>query len=368
MKVLFVGSLQCGGAEHQMVTVAKLLSLEGYEIFFATYNTDDFYSTDLKVSNVRIVRIPRNKLVTTFRLSIPASILFLYGLVKREKITIGIAFLNEWNFALCYISKMMGDKFKSITGLRNARDSVFLSKRSLFYTKFERYASLKICNSDNSKQIFAKYFPQYADKLRTIYNIVNLPPITSKYIIRKGGKTHFIVPASYREVKNPFGLLKALEIMTKDERSKFDISWYGETRQGTLSYYIMLKEEVERQGLQDTFILKEATNDIANRVNEADVVALFSSSEGLPNAVCEGMMLGKPVVMTRVSDYELLTKSNGLLCDWDNPLSIKEVLLQMASMPEDKLMQMKAVSIEKADRLFSGKANVEIWKNVIEHC
>jgi glycosyltransferase involved in cell wall biosynthesis len=36
---------------------------------------------------------------------------------------------------------------------------------------------------------------------------------------------------------------------------------------------------------------------------ESDVVALVSKLEGLPNTVCEGMALGKPIIMTRVFRY-----------------------------------------------------------------
>ena len=103
-------------------------------------------------------------------------------------------------------------------------------------------------------------------------------------------------------------------------------------------------------------------------MNEADVVALFSSSEGLPNTICEGMMLGKPIIMTRVSDYDILTKGNGLLCDWNNPQTIKEAILQMVSMSDDELLLMKNVSLEKATKLFSKESNVEKWKYVIDNC
>lgn len=368
MKILFIGGLDCGGAEHQMVIIAKLLSLNGYEVFFVTNNSNGFYSEELIESKVKIVKIPSNKMALTFKMFIPYTILFLYRLVKRENIDLGVSFLNEWNFVNCYVSMLTKGRFKVITGLRNARDSVFLSKRSLFYTKYERYASVKVCNSVNAKNIFAKYFSQYADKLQTIYNIVDLPQVTSEYLIRKNGKIHIIVPASYREVKNPFGLLKALELMSKEELKLFDITWYGETLQSKNPYYIKLKKAVEIKGLQDTFILKDATVDIANRMNEADVVALFSSSEGLPNTICEGMMLGKPIIMTRVSDYDILTKGNGLLCDWNNPQTIKEAILQMVSMSDDELLLMKNVSLEKATKLFSKESNVEKWKYVIDNC
>lgn len=368
MTILFYGGLSCGGAEHQMVIVAKQLSERGFEVLFVTQDKNGFYSEELKNSSVKIIEIPHKSIVVKLKLSIPYSALYLLRLVKKKKVNVGISFLSENNFANCMVAMLMRGKYKAITGLRNARESLLLSKRELFYTKFERYAFVKVCNSDNAKRMYAEYFPQYANKLITIYNIVNLPQIFSDYSIRKNGKVHFIVPASYREVKNPFSLLMALKTMSKDELELFDVTWYGETYKGTLPYYIKLHKEIEKQNLQDVFILKDATTDIANRMNEADVVALFSSSEGLPNAICEGMMLGKPIVMTKVSDYNILIKGkNGCLCDWDNPQSIKDAILKMVMSKDNLFMDMGTLSRRKAMHLFSEEANVIKWINVVEH-
>lgn len=368
MKILFYGALSCGGAEHQMVIVAKQLSEKGFEVLFVTQDKNGFYSEELKNSSVKIIEIPQKTIVSKLKLTIPYCALYLFRLVKKENINVGISFLGENNFANCIVAMLMRGKYKVITGLRNARESLLLSRRELFYTQFERYASVKVCNSDNAKKMYAKHFPRFANQLTTIYNIVNLPQISSSYSIRKNGKVHFIVPASYREVKNPFGLLEALKNMSKNELELFDITWYGETYKGTHSYYVKLKKEIEQQNLQDVFILKDATMDIANRMNEADVVALFSSSEGLPNAICEGMMLGKPIVMTKVSDYNVLVgEKNGYLCNWDNIQSIKDAILKIVMSKDDLFIDMGALSRSKAMHLFSEEGNVIKWINVIKH-
>lgn len=368
MKVLFFGGLACGGAEHQMVIVAKQLAERGFEVLFVTQDGNGFFREDLDLSNVRVVEIPTKCIISVFKLNIPYYVWFLYRISKKENINVGISFLGEINFVNCLVAFIRKGRYVAITGLRNARESLLLSRRELFYTKFERFASVKICNSDNAKRMYAKYFPQYTNKLDTIYNIVNLPDISSKYLIRQKGKVHFIVPASYRDVKNPYGLLEALNLMSDKELSMFDITWYGQSNKGILPYYIKLKNDIEKNNLHHVFILKDATTDIANRMNEADVVALFSSSEGLPNAICEGMMLGKPIVMTRVSDYAtLVDKSNGCLCDSDDPESIKKALFEMASLNNEKLLAMGKSSLEKAVRLFSEDSNIEKWADIVKN-
>ena len=42
-KILFLGSLQPGGAEHQMVVIATLLKKEGYDVTYMYGDSSDFY-------------------------------------------------------------------------------------------------------------------------------------------------------------------------------------------------------------------------------------------------------------------------------------------------------------------------------------
>ena len=366
MKILFIGGLGCGGAEHQMVILAKQLAERGYDVFFVTADKNGFFGDELEKSKVRVIENPQKRVVAELKLNIPYSTRFLFRLVKEESVDVGISFLGANNFINCILSLLMRGKYKAITGLRNARESLLLSRRELLYTKFERFASLKVCNSDNARIMYAKHFPQYQEKLRTIYNVVNLPPISSQYKIRQDGKTHFIVPASYRVEKNPYGLLNALKLMTPEELELFDVTWYGATCNGESPYYVQLRGDIQKANLQDVLILKDATKDIANKMYETDVVALFSSSEGLPNAICEGMMIGKPIVMTRVSDYgALVDESNGMLCNWNDSHSIKNALIYISKLSDRELLEMGVASHSKAERLFSEDSNISKWIEIV---
>ena len=367
MKILLMGGLACGGAEHQMVIIAKELSKRGFDVFFATPDCNGFFRAELEKSKVRIIEILPSSKVGKLKPNILFTIWNLYKFVKKEHIKVGCSFLGSFNFANCVLAMLIGKKYRAITGLRNARESLLLSMRERFYSKFERFSSLKVCNSENARRLYSKYFPQYKNKLEVVYNIVDLPTISSDYQGKKNDKIHFVVPASYREVKNAFGLLEALKLFSVEELSKFDITWYGDTNHGTLPYFVKLKEDVYKHNLQNVFFLKDATNDIANVMNMADVIALFSSSEGLPNAICEGMMLGKPIVMTKVSDYNVLVdQHNGFLCDWDDFHSIKDALCSFLRLSNDDLLRMGDASRKKAFELFSKECNIRKWRQIIK--
>jgi glycosyltransferase involved in cell wall biosynthesis len=217
--------------------------------------------------------------------------------------------------------------------------------------------------------MWEKYMIEYSEKLYVIYNFVILPTITSKYIPKKNGKLNITIAANYKYNKNPIGLINAVSMMTKEERSKIVINWYGTTDIGeeTISVYNESVTLIKTQKLEDIIHLNNSSKDIANIMNEADVVALFSKLEGLPNAICEGMMLGKPIIMTRVSDYKaLVDNSNGFLCEWDNNYSIKDALIKASIIKKDDLLIMGYNSKLKANYLFSQETIMNDWAHIIE--
>lgn len=364
-KILFLGGLQSGGAEHQMVVIARLLKKEGYEVTYLSGDKSDFFQKDLEEANIPIVRVNENKITSFLKLNIPRTIIYIQRFLKRNKFDTVISFIGEWNFYNCFFAKNKSTKHRAITGIRNNRDEVFLKPREKFHTRFERNTYRKVSNSEAAKNKFAQYFPALAHKLVTIYNAVELPSIVSSYICKKDGKVNIIVPASYREVKNPMRLLEAVTLIPAEERQNLRIDWYGNIKSGQVLYNRMV-DYIKTNQLEDTVVLHDATTDIANRINEADMVGLFSTSEGLPNSICEGMMLGKPVIMTRVSDYDVLVDvSNGFLCDADSTVSIRDALCSAARLSGQELLTMGNASKDKAQSLFSETAIVNQWEQII---
>ncbi len=364
-KLLFLGGLTSGGAEHQMVILAKLLKQEGYDVTYMYGEDSEFFKKDLDDAKIPIIRIGKNKVTSFLRLSIPRSAFIVYKAIKKGHYDTVISFLGEWNFYNCITAKLTKSRHRAITAIRNNRDEVFLWRREKFYYHFERYTYRKVSNSESAKNKFAHYYPKLASILMTIYNVVDLPSIVSSYKCKKAGKVNIIVPASYREVKNPMRLLEAVSLLSQEEKQHLLIDWYGNIK-GGLALYERMAGFIKDKQLEDVVVLHDATNDIANRINEVDMVGLFSTSEGLPNSICEGMMLGKPVIMTKVSDYDVLVDdSNGFLCDASNIHSIKEALSAAANCTEEKLEAMGNSSKIKAQKLFSQETIIEQWKQIL---
>lgn len=371
-KVLFfANNLGSGGSEKQMVTLAKLFKEEGIYVEFLCISNGDFFKKELEDNNINInwLQIYDNRLLNFLKLSFFKGIFVVNNFLRKKNYDVVISFLPYPNI-LNNIHIIGRKKWKVIVGERSSKHSTFTSKRGRIFAWFYRYADLIVCNSNNAKNMWLENYPQYRNKLNTIYNNVTLQLITSNYIPKKDDKLHIIIAASYQYLKNPIGLIKALSLINEEQRKKIEIYWYGriEVSKGDTRAYNEAVSLINENNLQEVIHLNEETKDIANKMNEADVVALFSSVEGLPNAICEGMMIGKPIIMSRVSDFSVLVDdSNGFLCDWDNIESIKEALVSAMNLTSDQIMEMGNNSKIKAEELFSVKVILYKWVNNINN-
>lgn len=360
-KILFLAmSLGSGGAERQMVTIARLLKEQGYDITFLCYAKEDFYAHLLEKEKIPIVwKVENNYL---------KRIIKVRKHIRKGSYNVVISFLETPNF-LNNFSAIGGKSWKVITGERSAQDHTFKSRRGKIFAWFQRYSDAIVCNSNNARKMWEKHYPQYKDKLTTIHNTVTLPEITSEYIPRRDGKTHIIVAASYQFLKNPIGLINALALLSTEEKNKVRVDWYGrkEITKGNFEVYKESDNLIKQLKLNDVISLHDEIKDIANIMNKADAVALFSSVEGLPNTICEGMMLGKPIIMTKVSDYKILVdKSNGFLCDWDNINSITNVIRLIIGLTNEQLTQKGYESQIKSKFLFSKERIIDQWISLID--
>jgi len=358
--LLLIPSLGSGGAERQLVTLAVLFKQKGIDVEFLIYHKDFFYKHILDENSIKINLISTNNNFDR--------VLKVRKFIRDSKSDAVISFLETPSFLAC-VSAIGGKKWRLITTELSSKISTFETLRGKLYCWLRKYSDLIVCNSYNSMIMWESYHPDYFDKLKVIYNPVILPVITSTYVPRKNNRLNLVVAASYQYLKNPIGLIEALSLLDENIRKKIIINWYGrkEITVGDTKAYDESISLIEKYNLQDIIKLNDPTTDIANKMNEADIVGLFSQLEGLPNAICEAMMIGKPIIMSKVSDYDnLVGKENGFLCDWDNPETIKISLEKAINLNDKELIKMGLNSKEKADKLFSSEVIVNQWISLFD--
>lgn len=358
--VLFIDNLGSGGAQRQIVNLGILLRNKGYDVSVLVYADFPFYKSILDKYSIPLVMIDGSNYILR--------IIKVRAFLRKCGADVVITFLETPGFLGC-ISKIGGAKWKLITSELSAKKETFTDKKNRFYNIFERYSDAKVCNSENARKMWEQYYPQYKDKYSVIYN----PIILSTEVLepkkkKSENKILVTVAASYQELKNPLGVIEALNLLSEEEREKIRIEWYGrkEVVTGDTAIYENAVQKIKEYKLQDSIQLSAETSNIYQLMIQSDAVGLFSTVEGLPNAICEGMMLGKPIIMSRVSDYKVLADGNGILCNAESPESIKGALQELLNCSSDKLQEMGKYSQMKAEQLFSEKIVGEQWVDLIE--
>jgi glycosyltransferase involved in cell wall biosynthesis len=98
----------------------------------------------------------------------------------------------------------------------------------------------------------------------------------------------------------------------------------------------------------------------------ADVIGLFSFYEGLPNVICEGMVLSKPVISSSVSDIaKLLSKNQELTFDPKKTKDILRTLKHIISLNEEKLLTIGKDNRELALGYFSANKIVNNYTTLL---
>lgn len=358
MKVLFlIDNLGSGGAQRQVATLAPLMQARGIEVIVVTYFEQNFFAEKLK-DKVPIICIKRGNYISRT--------LAIRKYIRREKFDAVISFLDNPDFINCFAA-LGGRKWKVITSERSAKEEAFLTRLHRIIAWFKRSSDYIVCNSENAKTLWIKFYPHYEPKLRVIYNAVTIKHSSVQYIPKEEGKTRFVVAASISYLKNPLNVIEAINRLG-ELKNRMRLDWYGNYRiDGRINNcYMECQELIEEYELQNIIHFHEPTSEITEIMHKADCVGLFSRFEGLPNAICEAMTLSKPIIMSRVSDYnKLIDSHNGFLCDWDDNDSITEAFKGMIEKTESELLQMGKASKQKSEQLFSPDKVCDKWFELI---
>lgn len=356
--VLLVDSLGFGGAQRQIVNLAVELKKQGDDVVLMRYRKDDFYLPLLAVAGIKPITVSaKNALQKMWRIR---------KAIRSFSPDAVISFMSASNTYAAFAS-VGRHKWKLLISERIANEKSFAGIKSKFLKRFQgKHADKIVCNSKAAEKLWRDHFPKYAAKLDTIYNVIDVLP--EKTGFSSDGKCRVLVAARYEAGKNVSGLIQSVSKLEKSERARLEIHWYGKANvvKGERSELDKGSELVKALGLSDCVFLHAATSEIYPLIAKADFIGLFSFLEGLPNSIIEGMSYKKPVIMSRVSDYDVLVdEKNGVLCDPNDPDSIAQALMKAVNTTAEGRIAMGERSYEKIRQLCSREAIMQKWNEIL---
>lgn len=348
-----IESLGSGGAERQMTGLAAMLKQQGYQVEVWYYVKKEFYLPFLQENSVSArflsdARRPRYRFLALRR---------HINTYRPDTI---ISYTVSTSMVACVL-KMFGASFKLIVSERSTTQKSSWRSRVRFF--LYRWADYVVPNSFSQKNFINSHSPKLAQKVRTIINFVDTQAFVPKEHLP--GR-NIVIAATVWPSKNALGFLKALKIL-KDKGHKFHVKWFGVVPD-QMEYYNKCIELVRELGLNDYIEFLEKSKNIADEYQAADIFCLPSFFEGTPNALCEAMSCGLPILCSAVCDNPryVVADENGFLFNPHDESDMSNAIEKALVMSDEELLRMGQLSRQKALAMFDKETFIEKYINLIE--
>lgn len=357
MKILlFTDSLGAGGAQRQLVGLARLLHQKGYNVKVGTYHHLDFYKSFLDDNKID------NELITEADNSIKR-IFNITHYLKNERPNCVIAYQETPSLISC-VTKLLGCNFRLIVSERNTTQRVGIYDRIRFF--LYRWADYIVPNSYAQENFLTSHYPWMKTKLYTISNFVDLDRFNFTMKVKREIPL-IVIAASIWQPKNALGLIQAVKLL-KDKNRKFNIEWYGIT-DASSDYLSECNGLIAQMGLENYIRLLPKSKQIQEQYRNCDFFCLPSFYEGTPNVICEAMSCGRPVICSDVCDNPIYVAEgeNGFLFDPTKPSSIANAIERALNVTSDEYKHLCKNSRKKAEHLLNENEFVDKYINIINN-
>lgn len=342
MRLTFViRSLEVGGAERQLVLLAKELHKKGHDVSVVTFYSRGAFNEELSDAGVVVYSLDKKGRWDVLPFLFRAGQVF-----NRLQPEILHGYLSGANLLILPYKAFVPDA-KRVWGVR-ASDMDFSRYdwiHKFFFAlecRLARFADLIITNSRAGKAFSVQNgFP--ADKMTVIPNGIN----TERYFPdRAAGEKvrqewgiapdHLLIGLVGRldPMKDHPTFLKAAALFAKG---------YGNARfvcvgDGPEEYRSRMEALSEELGLKDRLIWAGVRSDINAVYNALDLSTLSSAfGEGYPNVVGEAMSCGKRCVVTDVGDAAWIVGDTGVVVPIGDPERLVEGWERCLHLPDPPL-------------------------------
>ena len=336
--ILFIDSLNSGGAQRQMVNLAVLMRQRQIPVEIVCYHPINKYRELLEPHGLEPVILgggSKAKLVLDLRRHI-----------RKTGTTHLIAFLFTPSL-LALIVGLLSRGLKVIVGERSFEGNTPTFHRHVTRRFYFRADAITTNSRAQHLALEARFDPA---KLHYIPNGIPDSQIVARPEPKSGMKIISIGRVS--PLKNVHGLIEALASPDL-AASGFEVIWLGDYSEYH-DYYVECCDRLDELSLRDRWTWKGVVPDVESYLDQSRALYHGSFGEGFPNAICEGLSRGVPVIASDVYDHSAIIEdgANGFLFEPDDVSALIEKLARLRSLDENEYDRMARAAIETARRNF----------------
>lgn len=333
MKILFlIRSLNRGGAERQLVVLAKGLRERGHDVVVAVFYSGGELEKELLNAGVRIRPLNKRGRWDVFH--------FLHQLIRvmrEERPNLLHGYLEDPN-VMAVILKPFFPKVRIVWGVRNSSTDLkgcdWLGRLSFNLSRWlSQFADTIIVNSHVGRECHVKSgYP--SARMVTIPNGIDAerfrPDLEAGRRLRgewnvKDHETLIGLVGRLDVRKDHPVFLGAATLLAKQWKNTRFVCVGG----GPADYRIRLQTLANQLGLQERVLWVGVRQDMPAVYNALDIAVSSSCTEGLPNAIGEAMACGVPCVVTDVGDSAWVVGGTGEVVPLKNPVALANAIERM---------------------------------------
>lgn len=292
----YIPSLNGGGAERVVVTLANTFSERGFAVDLVLATATGPYLTEV-ASLVNIVDLGRSRVIT----SLPGLVQYL----RRRKPATLFSAMGHANLVALQARKLAGGNTWVVVSERynalivaSQQNGLRQSVIQLLNRYLYRKADVIHAVSHGVAAASSKHLCLPIEKIKVVYSPVVTPRIMKlaqenidlPWLIKDN---RFLIVAVGRltKLKDFSTLIRAFKLVRLKTNARLVIMGEGELRSD-------LERLIADQSLQQSVILPGFVDNPFAVMKQANLFVLSSISEGLPNALIQAMACGTPVIST----------------------------------------------------------------------
>lgn len=318
-KILFAAySLDIGGIETALVSLLNKLQTKGYELTLVLEQKQGIFLNELN-KNIKIIEYTPNCDKNILKRKIKN---------LKQRIQFIKKYKNKFDFSASFATYSISSSFVSRTASKNNALWGHADYLTLFnnneqemkkFFKQRKYKKFKhiIFVSEEGKNSFLEVFPKMKNKTIMCNNVINNKKIEKladeKIEMQKDNEivTFLNVGRHDERQKKLTRIIEASEKLKK-ENFKFKVLFVGDGPDSKL-----YKQQVKDKKLEENIIFLGRKQNPYPYFKISDCVILTSDYEGYPVVFLESLILNKPIITTKVSDYKDIEGKYGLVTDKD---------------------------------------------------
>jgi len=304
-KLLFAAySLDVGGIEKALVTLLNKLQEKEYDITLILEKKEGIFLEQLN-PNIRIITYTPNN---------DKNILKRKTANLLQQIRFILKYRNKFDFAASFATYSNAAAFVSRTASKNSclwghsdylsvyENNVKEMKEFFCKKKYNKFKHI-IFVSKKGKESFISIFPEMKDKTIFCNNLIDdkrIKELSNEEIeLKKQEIPIFLNVGRHAENEKKLSRIIYAAQKLKENQYKFRILFVGDGKD-TDQYKKMVKDK----HLEEEIIFLGRKQNPYPYFKISDCVILTSEYEGYPVVFLESMILNKPIITTKVSDYE----------------------------------------------------------------